>query len=328
MIRVRAPAWWGALVGGLARERIIGALAIAVVLVWCTGSYRVRNQTGIPAERFWDMKLKWHHCADWVLAGDSRVLMGLCPAAMAVGLPPPRTLNYAFVATAYTPEYLSRVAGVLDPESDHRAIILGITPHALTPHAITISEFEWRRTQSAWERFRADVLHNCRPIRILDVPTELIPPLQTEWHYRHYTRDGWGGMRRVPEDPDEALETYQAWFAMSQVDAGMVANLLAFVQEWSAAGTEVYGFRPPTNKAMVALEAAASGFDEAEFVAQFTAAGGNWIETDQYGYVCIDGSHLRLDAAVRFSQDMSAALRWRDFDVAHGGPATKRGHWE
>jgi hypothetical protein len=292
------------------KHRVAVTLVLGAVSLVLTMIYAEHDVTGLPTDVFWENKISWQARADCVLAGDSRVFIGVSPAAMAPELQGRRIVNYGFSACGYDRAYLSAIARVLDPAGRRPTIILGITPHSLTRRATARSEFLRRINKPAggptyWETLEWQF----RPFSLANAVVPLFPDCRAEHYYRHHVADGWAAASYVPEDPRLSLSRYRRTFTGQQVDPPMIEDVLRYAGAWTVRGIRVYAFRPPTTRKMVELEDALSGFRESEFVARFTAAGGVWLDTDQFGYTTYDGGHLRWDAAQQFSRDLARAVR-------------------
>jgi hypothetical protein len=310
-------------VGLLLRERMVLALALAAAMAAAIGGLRGHVVTGMHEDAFWAMKVDWRRCADAVLAGDSRVLLGLSPAEMAGDLPALRVRNYAFAGMGYSADYLRAVEGVLDPASRRKVIMLGVTPHSLSRGATEENGFIEHTSQPANRRAvtRAfgEVLRFFRRLSVYELSYALGLP-KGKVIYCHYERDGWAGFRQVPPDPRETLGLYRKLFDPARhgpASEEVAAGLIEAVRRWRRAGIEVYGFRPPSTPAMVALEREVAGFDEGAFVAAFEAAGGTWLRLEPLDYRTYDGSHLERDEARAFSRRFARKLR----ELREGGAA-------
>jgi len=290
------------------KRRTALALTLGLVFIAVTMIHESRKLIGLPNEVFWNNKLQWRACADWVLAGDSRVNGALAPSEMSSVSPGLRIRNFGFRACGYRPDYLEAVENVLDPESDNPAIILGVSPRSLTQRPTSRNEFQkrvnmprvvcrnweqimWTLKRRPLEHWYALICHSRRPAR----PLFLLYP------------DGWAAGALNPERPEHALKQYRREFTHNNVDPDMIADTLECVKRWTRSGVRVYGFRTPAAPAMIELENELSGFDETAFVESFTQAGGVWLAVNQTGYHSYDGSHLRWDAALQFSRDLAEA---------------------
>jgi hypothetical protein len=296
------------------RERLLAVAVLVVGIIFAVGSLRHSDTTGMHPDVYWAMKAGWRHCADTVVAGDSRVYRAIAPQAIGAALPAHRVLNYGFSSVAYTPDYLDAIEQVLDPAAGRRRIVLGITPYSLTPKAARQNRFKEERHKPALSALTGAFFGELggrflEPVPLNEKFLDSFRVRKGPRYLQEFRADGWVASRRVPEDVRIALKPYrEEAFVENRVDDALVNVLLRRVEAWTAAGIPVYGFRPPTTTAMLELEAKRSGFDEAAFVAGFRRAGGRWIALGQTAYRSYDGSHLRLDAAVQCSTDLAAAI--------------------
>jgi len=279
-----------------------------------------KKQSGLPPELLWRLKVEWNGIADVVLTGDSRVYRGLSPEKFSDALNNCRVLNFGFHSAGYSPEYLAGIHRVVDPQSCCPIIVMGITPHSLTPdagrdngylHALGAQrDRPTPTTEVILARHCPEVLHFFEPMKIREMfRTALGIRRRKKYQYHEsYRFDGWVPGRLVPENPNSGLKAYKNVFKGNQVSDEMVRNTIETVTQWTRKGISVYGFRPPTTGEMMALENARSGFDEAKFVAEFTKAGGQWIAVDQERYHSYDSSHMRDDSAAVFSKDLARKI--------------------
>ena len=283
---------------------------LASVLIAATAAVQRPQDAGLQTDNFWAMKLGWSACADCVLAGDSRVGTGLSPAAMAGLLPGRRVLNFGFDSARYSDDYLDAIERVLDGTSGRRTIVLGVTPMSLLPADAGGGGFErLRKDTGRLSRFALVTLRAGRvlePVRLDTLARDLDP-----WHERNVvtTRwpDGWIAYS-PPRGRSFVVHVLETTFGSQPIAPATVECLLARVGTWTAAGIEVYGFRPPTCPETIDVETRLSEFDEQEFVRRFEAAGGKWMAIASLAYDSSDGSHLYPEAAVALSQDVARAV--------------------
>jgi len=306
--------------GGLLRCRAAQTMLLAAVITAGMGLARENMQSGLPPKLLWRLKVDWKANADVVLAGDSRVYRGLSPEKISAVLGNCRVLNFGFNSAGYSPEYLAGVHRVLDPRSPQPAIVMGITPHSLTPDAVkdngylhALSDQRNQPPPAAEEvmaRYCPEVLNFFEPMKFREMLQTVlgIRRHKKATYLESYRLNGWVPGRLIPEDSSSGLKAYRKVFNENKVSDETVRGILDAVRQWTRCGIGVYGFRPPTTAAMVALEDAQSGFDEAKFVAKFVKAGGQWIAVDQDGYHSYDGSHLREDSAATFSVDLARKI--------------------
>jgi len=316
--------------GGWRCERMIFALILGLLLIALMGFIRPQDATGLDPDYFWYLKINWRAQADLVLTGDSRAYLGASPQAMRNVLAGRRILNFGFDNCGYSPEYLKAAERVLDPASPHRAIVLGITPHALTPQASQLNQFNIMRDQLAEysaTKLRVKLVLSRFFHRFCDpFPPERVLGMMgigTVTHHRcEYFADGWMGSVLDPPRPRDALDNVPSRYDNNRISPRIVQDLLDAAARWSKAGIKVYAFRLPTNAEMVALEDKWAPFDERAFQARFEAVGGRWLAVDQNAYATYDGSHLYRDAALRLSRDLGLALAARE--AGERGPAARK----
>jgi hypothetical protein len=234
---------------------------------------------------------------------------------MARSLPSLRILNFGFDNAGFSREYLAALEGVLDSTSGRRIIVLGITPHSLTQG--TGGRFVARKSRlnkrPAFLR-RAGGLKTAWFANLTAaVPLNQAFLFLTGSHRlpRHegvYHQDGWLAARLTPEQPNQGFEVARRWYVNNRVDPALAEGVISQTRRWTNQGIRVYGFRPPTVPEMVRLEDELGGFNEADFVREFTEAGGRWLRMDQTSYHTYDSSHLDRDAAADFSDDLARAI--------------------
>lgn len=298
---------------GLAQDRTFRTLSLAAVFIAAMGSLRPDKPQGLYEKRYWATKISWRHCADVVLTGDSRILGGISPEEMKKTLGDRRIVNYAFASNLYTPEYLEAVEQVLDPESENRIILLGITPHSLTEDPDVTGQFSslkgLSRRQIYIDMHLAPILSFFDYMSFGDALKGLVPSLAETHTRRELCEDGWLAYDRQPPGEKKELKKYARMYQKSRVSSRMVDELNAFVGRWTAMSIRVYAFLMPSCSEMVDLEEQYSGFDQRQFVADFERAGGMWIDVDPRRHDSFDGSHLGRQAALEFSRELAGRVR-------------------
>ncbi len=272
---------------------------------------------GLPSKDYWRIKMNWNACADVVLAGDSRIQVGVSPAHMADGERGLRIVNYAFAHAGYSQGYLDAVESVLDPKSPNRTIVLGITPLSLTSISEGQNEFLTQMKRKREGRLgrsdRRDFWEEHFPAawRFLQ-PRRSIRDFQLTFskgrYFIEYRRDGWLAARAEPPRPDGGVATYRKKFRRHKVRQEIAERVIRQVEKWRRDGIAVYGVRTPTNPAVRELENTASGFDAQGFAAAFEKVGGTWVVFDLDGWLCYDGTHLDRESAVRFSRELGKRI--------------------
>ncbi len=293
-------------VDALLRRRPLITILLGTVLTVTNATYRQRGEGGLPPFRYEDLRRSWHHCADGVIGGDSRVQRGICPSVMSPTLQARRLVNLAYPHAALTAAYLQRLEDALDPCSTRRLIVLGVTPTSLTPTACRLSEFA--------AATRAATLDRCRrPVQWFFEPYGLeafwrLLTAQPRQGASYFSPDGWRGAVTIlsaREQEVARLRDRQAAGNIEPVTRDLFDTLLLFVKRWSQAGIRVYGFRPPTDSATTDAENELYRFDQATFVSSFQSAGGVWIDLPKDAYATYDGSHVDGAVAVKLSADLA-----------------------
>ncbi len=297
--------------GFIKHDRSAQAIIIAAVVIFCMGSLRPDKPTGMYPKQYWAVKVGWEHCADAVIAGDSRVLMAVSTDELGRVLEGMRIYNYGFGGNWYSEEYLKATRRVLDPNSDNKTVFFGISPHSLTDRTDVVGHFLELSEVTGDNRFLSiyfsGLIDFFEPMSFRDAFHGLFPSLAPTHTSKHYEENGWIAVHKYPEKRNE-IERYQKLYDEQQVSEKIIQNVLDFTRKWTSSGIKVYGFIPPSCPEMVKLEDQLSGFDEEKFVQDFREAGGTWIEVDLGAYATFDGSHLQDFAAVEFTRDFSENL--------------------
>ncbi len=293
------------------------ATAVAAVLAVAIVRPKTLHNLGMGPDSFWRAKLSWSHTSDLVLAGDSRVLEAVSPETMKRRLGAEREIvNYGFTGNCFTDDYLNAVEGLLRPGGNRPTIVLGITPNSLTRNACQTNGFsDLRKPAPAKNAFVARIdeqLTPFKPVRIKEIPSLFLSSNRlAQSHYYDYHPDGWVGAWQVPENPDEGPPYYRQLLDDNPVLPEIEERVVKAVARWHAAGTKVYGFRPPTTRDVIEVENQLGRFDESSFVTRFERAGGTWVRVAQTDYGSYDGSHLRKEEALRFTDDLAAQIAAR-----------------
>ncbi len=282
-------------------------------------SYNPIYETNPVSERFWVMKAQAPTHFDMLLMGDSRVYRGLSPQAMESVLQGARILNYGFSGGSLNPEMYAAAEARLDPASPHKSIVFGVSPLTLTPMAESNNHFLQEMGRPAdyvfLHLYWRPVVDLFAPLNLdyLDKPTSNHSLQDQEGYYLEFHDDGWVASWTIPEYPDSAIWSYQQIFSSTQVNSGLIQDLLDQTRLWTAHGIKVYAYRPPSSQAMVDLENRMSGFDEAAFSRAFVAAGGIWFTIPLAPYHSYDGSHLAKQSAIQLSLDLAKQIKAYDW---------------
>lgn len=293
-------------------------MRISVIIIWSIILLSVvglargpegSDKASITREEIWRRKLTAPPVFDVVFAGDSRTLYDISPSALADTFPTAKSFNFAFNYVGITAEYLQETEEKLNPFSTRKIIVLGITPRELTPLNLRVNGFaeerDRARSQKLFDLWFPGASTFFRPIIVGSTVQRVLGTLR--WDQNFYP-DGWASGKVEPPNNEISLSEYRTLFKNNQVSDEIIGKLIETVSRWRKKGIEVYAFRPPTIREMVAIENSTSGFDENAFITRFTAAGGNWIDVPLGHYKVSDGSHLTPDSARLFSRDIGRVL--------------------
>lgn len=305
-------------------DRCLRTAVLVIPMVIVIGYYqplRCSTVSGISPQAWHLMRLQWDPQFDIVLAGDSRVMHALSPTEIGREAPGCRIANFGFGAVSTSPAYLEHVRRLLDPQSESKAIVLGISPSSLCENSEDVYLLENLRG----DRFERFLKLNCpkvldffAPYKNIDIKYAVFGG--TRLHTVIYS-NGFSGTRSVGEVNRElVLSGYRRYFSRKQVSPEVESSLLRYVREWVSQGVRVYGVRVPTDPEMLALENSRSGFVQQQFAEKFSDAGGIWLDLELQGYASYDGSHLELESANRFSRKLARAIAESGWNGVHAEP--------
>jgi hypothetical protein len=289
-------------------DRTARTLMLTVLLLVIMGSSRPEKNRGLYPDAYWARKSGWEKCADMVLAGDSRVLIALSPMEMQKYFPGTRIYNYGFGSVWFSKEYMESVKDLLDPKSEDKTIIMGISPHSLLIQDVETSQFYRINNMSDRERFMETYLGGLEfffsPLSFKEALKGILPSMADYHVKKHFFLDGWVAIHKEPDSMRKTFRNYRMYYEEQKVDPGTIENIISFIEECVGQGIKIYGFVPPTCREMYEFEAAESGFDEEDFIRRFEDAGGVWIYVDPVAYHSFDGSHLQDDSAIQLTNDL------------------------
>ena len=267
-------------------------------------------------KRFWLEKTHTREQFDVVIGGDSRIYRGVAPEAMKEILPDYSIFNFGYSSGSLSKQILKEIDKRLLPNASSKVVVLGITPHALTPHAALDNHFREQKAQAHTALFSYRYFYPLNqwtePLRLSALLEKALGKDKDEAVYhQEYRQNGWIASDKTPANPKEALEGYKEAFEDNLTNEKMIKDLLAQVKYWSDKGTNVFAFRPPTTTVMYEMEETLSGFEEAIFINQFQAVGGHWITVSQTDFESYDGSHLTKESAIELSRILAKEIKLR-----------------
>lgn len=299
-------------------ERTAVVAFFVVALIAVLGAVRLQlNRPGeseVALNRYWVQKVTAPAVYDVVVVGDSRVYRGFDPFSAETILDGTRVLNYGFSFIGYNPSLLSAASEKLDVNSGQQIIILGITPHSLTPNGAKSTHF-FQETQRSID-------YKLQYQYVPDIVLRFVEPFpqsavidrvfgqESNTYYQQFYANGWAASSYETPEPDKFIYYAPGWFWQNQVSAGIVRMVIDQVAVWQASGIQVFAYRPPASDKLATMETDLSGFDEDSFVAQFEAAGGQWIAVDANStYSFYDGSHLERDSAEKLTRQIAQFIQ-------------------
>ena len=281
---------------------------VASFLVICIGVIRPPEgvRTDLNREGFWRNKLDQPPIYDLVIGGDSRILCDISPSAMSSVLNM-RIYNFGFNFVGYTPEYLKAIEQKLNPNSNEKTIVLGITPRSLTPLNMKTSGFAEENNRELYEKIGQKYLNKLstmfRPFSL----SSIVWSLQGRVTAKDFYPDGLMSVEILPPDDDLDLKTYKKIFINNTVSEEHINNIFDTIRDWKAKGITVYGFRPPVAEKIFEAEGM-SGFNQNQFIKGFQNAGGVWLNMDANGITFADGSHITANDVPRFSKNLAQTI--------------------
>lgn len=294
------------------RDRTFRTLIIIFFMIIGVGTLRqslITNSfyyANIP-DSFWLQKANAEARYDIVLLGDSRVYRGISPEDMAIVLDGYEILNFGFSANGLNPQMYGLAEDKL--ASDGRQImVLGISPYSLTPESAPNEHYTSIISQNPEPVSPFGSIALFQPITLQELNTLITNAPPTDYYYQEPRPDGWVASYRYPVNLEAGEQVYRDIFIDNQIESELVDALISQAGEWASNGVCVYAFRMPASNAVRQLEDTLSGFNEMSIQAQLETNGVIWIDIDPEQYNTYDGSHLNIDSARQFSQDIAQII--------------------
>ncbi|MFH0758053.1 MAG: hypothetical protein V2B15_12265 [Bacteroidota bacterium] len=300
----------------MAKERIIYTLLLAALLAVPVYLLRDKMDTEeIRKNRYWVAKSSNTRQYPVLFGGDSRVFRGISPDQFEQGMYGYEAFNYAYWSNGMGRIYLEGLEQKMDKHSDLKMIVLGVSPHSLTPRGADCGHYKTEMGRTKEQVLQQRYLSRLQEVFATYEALELIEKVMGRdkpSNYRIiYHPDGWVESWWLQPDTSYSARFYEEIFTGNRVSEEVIAGLLGYVEKWTAMGIHVAGFRPPTSHTIMQMEEERGGFDEAVFVERFTRAGGIWIHFPPDRYQTFDGNHLEHQSAARLSADLADSIRAR-----------------
>lgn len=298
------------------RKRIPYVLLMAALLA--IPFYFLRDEMDteeIKKNRYWIAKSSNQKTYPVVFGGDSRVFRGLSPDDFESELEGYNAHNYAYWSNGMGRIYLEGLEQKVDMDSDLKLIVLGITPHSLTPNAARCEHYIYEMSRSKEQVLQSLYLSRVQEVFAPYGALELIRKIggkSKPSNYRiTYHQNGWVESHWIQPDTGYSAQFYEDIFTENRVNGEVINGFMEYVERWSGMGIHVAAFRPPTSQTIRNLEHERGGFDEEDFIERFTSAGGIWIPLDNDAYQTFDGNHVEHLSAMRLSADLARSIRER-----------------
>lgn len=298
------------------KDKTFAVFAFSAVLMAALGFMRPGSSgdTGMNIDLFWNSKISWKSKFDMVVVGDSRIEYAISPAEMEKIFPDFVIGNYGFQANLYTDDYLDAIAKTLNPESNNKIVVIGVTPLSLSLRISERNRFIERSELSGLDRFLfrrvPKVADFFRPARD-EMFNLLLGKQKTDELKFEISPDGWLAAHPEQERRQETLDGYKQKFSSDEgkVSAESFNTLVNRVKTWTGSDIKVFAFRPPTAPEMVALENELSGYDEEYISTKLRDAGAVWLNFEEGSYESFDNSHLYKESAIMFSRDLAEKIK-------------------
>lgn len=267
----------------------------------------------IKKHRHWIAKTRDTDTYPIVFGGDSRVFRGLSPEHFAAEFDGIKAINYAYWANGYGKEYLKGIESKVDTSADLQIIVLGVTPHSLTPKTAKSAHYQWEKSRSKEAVLQTLYLSKVQevfaPYGALEAWEKITGKSKPNNYRITYHPNGWVESYWIVPDTSHSARFYKDLFTGDRVSQEVIDGLLEYVSRWTSKGIYVVGYRPPTSFTIRGYEHERGGFKEDEFVEQFRKAGGIWIDVPPEDYETFDGSHLEHHSAMRLATDLARQLK-------------------
>ncbi|NOZ46835.1 MAG: hypothetical protein GXO79_08630 [Chlorobi bacterium] len=292
------------------KERTFLALMLAVLFMIMAGLFLPKpGLVKVQRKRFWALKTYTKTKHNLIILGDSRAYRGVSPEAMHKILPGIDIFNFGFSSGRLNKFIYKQGEKRLDLNGKTKIILLAVTPNALTKHPdenAQINSQLYLPKEEIYQRiYFAPLLTFFTSVK----PEDFKQKKKKVNYVEKFHDDGWVESYKIPEDTTFAMKSYRKWFTKTDVNPGMVNDLILQTKEWSNKGIKVFAYRPPSTYSMEFLEDSLANFREERLIKRFEEAGGIWIPTKSSDYHSYDGSHLRYDSAIKLSEYLAKEIK-------------------
>jgi len=265
-------------------------------------------------EYLWTLKTHNPDKFDIIIMGDSRIYRGISPEYLTKKLPETTAINLGFSSAGFSNLYFNFAEKKLKEETKNKVILIGISPHSLTPSALKNEELKSYLNKSKTDVFKTISLANVYKTANSITPSQIINNLSsTNKQYKKYNQEfytnGWVKSSNNKPNINIALYKYKNIFTNNKVSEEAINNLSIQINKWTKKGIKVICFRPPSTIEMEQLEDSLSGYNESEISRKIITNGGYWININSKNYVSYDGSHLHYESAIKLSEKLGLNIK-------------------
>ncbi len=297
-------------------ERILGTFLLAVIGLIILAVFRPSSPDPTEDSRsreawFFINKTHQQDLHDCVILGDSRGLRGVSPGVMRQILSDLDIFNFSFHAGGMNKEMYDATEALLDPEASRRIIILAPTALSFMPEKISNAQYHeylhkpwdqvWLYQHAPWV---ADWFQPLSPSLYLRRGFHIQPHVRL---FQTFYPDGWIETDQVPRDHFQDLTRLKERMTGNHVDPAQIRDFMYQTTDWTERGIKVLAFFPPAYAPRIAVEDSIALFDPEAFKADFTRAGGIWLDIPDEDFETYDGSHLVGSSARILSRDLAKA---------------------
>lgn len=258
------------------------------------------------ADAFWLNKTHGSTQADIVIGGDSRIYRGVSPEKMKSVLSKNlEILNLGYSSAGYSSAYLDFLKSRINPASQTKILVLGITPSSLMDISVANDEYFKYKNTGKFERWKgqhlAGMINFFIPYKADEVARMILHVKNEHIYHEDFFADGWVSSWKIPVDTNALIESHKIQYKTSKVNERHFNNLIQKIKSFQQEGITVVAFRPPSSYQMRQLEDSITGFDEECIRKTLEENGVKWMEVSESGFKSYDGSHLHYLSALRLS---------------------------
>jgi hypothetical protein len=297
----------------LKKQLVLTALIFWLCVLMINVIRRPVSDNTVLLDALQSEKISWKNRFDLVVAGDSRILLGISPQAMQSILPGYKIGNLGFAALLYSQDYMDYIRNTLNSPYRNRVIVLGFSPRSLL--SLRKSACYFRKWYAETRLPLRTELNNYS--RWLHSLFRELSAGDLKIHMQKIKRlwlmicldSGWMASRLFPEDAGRSNPQYKGLFRRNKINEKLFEMICRNTEAWTRERIKVFGIRIPASPGLITIEDKMSGFDERSIRQRFERSGGVWLNPSISYLAAYDGSHLRYDSAVLYSKSLAYELK-------------------